>query len=77
MATSIISLVILVLTIAWGIIKYLNSDKTKIKQLKARQYELEERLRQALARNDTVAISSISIELERVRLELKSYSDAK
>ena len=71
MALSIIGLITLVLTIAWGIIKYVNSDKTKIAKLKARQYELQDLLRAALARKDTVAISSLSIELELVRQKLR------
>jgi heme exporter protein D len=72
-----VSLAITVLTGVTLLIKYLLSDKRKIAQLKARQYELEEKLRRALAVNDTVAISSISIELERVRTSLASYPDAK
>jgi len=72
-----VSLAIAVITGVTLLIKYLLSDKRKIAQLKARQYELEQKLRKALADNNTVAISQLSIELERVRLELKGYSDAK
>ncbi len=67
----------LALAIITGItllLKYLLSDKHKIAKLKERQYELEEKLRGALARLDTVRISSITIELNRVRTQLRDLN---
>lgn len=67
----------LALAIITGItllLKYLLSDKRKIAQLKARQYELEEKLRKALAKFDTIAMSTISLELERLRAQLRNIN---
>lgn len=70
MLPGVIALITLILTIVWGVIKYFNNDKTKLRNLKARQYDLEEKLRGALARRDTVVISSISLDLDRLRRQI-------
>ena len=58
-----------------GVIKlttWLLSDKRQLKKLRARQYELEEELRTALAKGDSIAISSISVELDLLRRKIKN-----
>lgn len=72
-----ISLVVAIVTGLTALATYLLGDKRKIRILQQRMVILENRLRFALAKNDTVAISSISIELERVRWELLHYSHGK
>jgi molybdopterin converting factor small subunit len=57
-----------------ALITYILGTPRKIKLLKARQYELEQKLRTALAKNDTVAISSITIALECVRAQLADFN---
>ena len=69
-----IPLAVAVITGITLLLKYLLSDKRKIANLKVRQYELEEKLRGALARSDTVAISSITLELSRVRTQLNNFN---
>jgi len=69
-----ISLAVAIITGITLLLKYLLGDKRKIAQLKARRYELEEKLRRALAVNDTVTISVVSIELDRVRKELSDIN---
>lgn len=72
-----IALAVAVITGITKLFTYLLGDKRKIRELKEKQYELEEKLRRALAANNTVAISRLSIELERVRIQLKSYTNPK
>jgi uncharacterized membrane protein (DUF106 family) len=74
MATTILGIIASILALAISLFAYYTSDKTKIRQLKARQNELEEKLRIALVNNDTIAISSISLELERVRAQLSNFN---
>ena len=74
MTTQILAIIGALIALGVSIFAYYTSDKTKIRQLKARQNELEIRLRVALAKNDTVAISLISIELNRVRTQLASFN---
>lgn len=51
------------------LLTYLLGDKRKLRILQQKEAELEKQLRTALAVNDTVAISSIELELNRVRAE--------
>jgi uncharacterized membrane protein (DUF106 family) len=74
MAATILGIIASILTLAISLFVYYSSDKTKIRKLKARQSELEEQLRIALVKNDTVAISSISLELSRVRQKLSDFN---
>jgi uncharacterized membrane protein (DUF106 family) len=74
MTGTILGIIASILALAISLFAYYTSDKTKIKQLKARQYELEEKLRMALAKNDTVSISTISMELDRVRKKLSDFN---
>ena len=74
MTATILGIIASILALALSFFAYYTSDKTKIRQVKARQYELEQELRIALAKNDTVAISIISIELERVRSQLANFN---
>jgi len=66
----ILALIIAVVTGLTALFTYLLGDKRKLKQLKARQYELEYLLRAALARNDTVRIADISRELKLLRAQI-------
>jgi uncharacterized membrane protein (DUF106 family) len=54
MTGTILGIIASILALAISLFAYYTSDKTKIKQLKARQYELEEKLRMALAKLDRV-----------------------
>jgi flagellar basal body-associated protein FliL len=72
MNAGIITLACLIVSGLTALITYLLSNKRRRKQLEARKDELEERLRIALSKNDTVGVSTISLELNRVR---KALSD--
>jgi uncharacterized membrane protein (DUF106 family) len=72
-----ISLAIAIITGLTALITYLLGDKRKIRILKERMAKLEEKLKIAEARNDTVGLSRISLELDRVRWQLISYTHGK
>lgn len=56
-----------------ALLTYLLGDKRKIRILEGRKDALQKRLREALARNDTVAVSAISLELDGVRAQLRNF----
>ena len=68
-----ISLTIAIITGLTALITYLLGDKRKIRIIKQRMAYLENALRVAEAKNDTVSISRISLELAGLRVELASY----
>ena len=55
------------------LLTYLLGDKRKVRKVKKEIEQKEKEYAQALAKNDTVAISLLDIELRRLRSELKSF----
>lgn len=56
------------------LLTYLLGDKRKIRKVKQEIEQKEKEYAKALARNDTVAISILDIELRQLRAELKSFT---
>ena len=70
----IITLAIAIVVGLTKLLTYLLGDKRRLRKLKERLYVLERELDEALAKNDTVRISNISTELDRVRRQIRDIN---